>query len=343
MPTEQVTFQRVGGQQIEQLYVYPNENFWSFFKKNLVLADGDEFKLQSLTPNFVDAKQHFYAPASPTDGAGVRVGVIDSGVGPHPDLRVTGGGNFAPDDTSADFGDIQEHGTHVAGIIAAQGTGPLGIKGLAPGATLFAYRVFSRAVKGASNFAIIKAIERAVADGCHVVNMSLGGGPVNLGLQDAITFAHDNGLICLVATGNDGRQPVSFPASFSLAIAVGAMGRKKTFPANTTDQPNILAPFGTDPDNFVAAFSNIGPDVDLIAPGVGILSTVPPNGYAPMSGTSMACPAATGMAARLLATQPAILAMPPTSARSVAMRQFLSSKAKQLGFGPLFEGLGQLS
>jgi subtilisin len=171
--------------------------------------------------------------------------------------------------------------------------------------------------------------------------MSLGGGPSDDATEDAISFAHENGTICFVATGNDGRQPVSFPASYSLSLAVGAMGRKGTFPANTTDAPNVLAPFGSDKKNFVAAFSNIGPEVDFIAPGVGIISSVP-GGYAPMSGTSMACPLAAGVAARLLSVEAEILAMPRTAARSEAMIRFLAGHVKSMGFGPTFEGNGML-
>jgi subtilisin len=74
--------------------------------------------------------------------------------------------------------------------------------------------------------------------------------------------------------------------------------------------------------NFIAAFSNAGPEIDLVGPGLGIISTVP-GGYAPMSGTSMACPAVTGIAARVLAKQPSLLAMPRDQARSDAIAHAL--------------------
>ncbi|GAB2594153.1 hypothetical protein GCM10027190_48030 [Spirosoma areae] len=274
-------------------------------------------------------------------GKGVNVGVIDTGAGPHPDLVLAGGASTVTGENPADFADVDEHGTHVSGIIAARGTPPTGVRGVAPGVNLFAYRVFSKNSEGASSFAIIKAIEQAVADGCDLINMSLGGGPADDATEDAISFAHDNGAVCFVATGNDGRQPVSFPASYSLSLAVGAMGRKGTFPANTTDAPNTAAPYGTDKKNFVAAFSNIGPEVDFIAPGVGIISSVP-DGYAPMSGTSMACPMATGVAARLLAAETGILAMPRTATRAEAIVRLLATKVKTLGVDPIFEGTGML-
>ena len=338
-----VQFKNIGNQTLDQLYVYPKIGYWSFWKQKLTLKNGDTFSIQPVKLDYQDAKTFFYPPApeGTPAGRGVKVGVIDTGAGPHPDLTITGGACTVTGDNPTDFADVDEHGTHVSGIIGAHGTPPTGVRGAAPEVELHAYRVFGKASEGASNFAIIKAIEQAVADGCDLINMSLGGGDADDATQDAISFAHDNGTVCFVATGNDGRQPVSFPASFSLSLAVGAMGRKGTFPANTTDAPNVAAPYGTDKKNFVAAFSNIGPEVDFIAPGVGIVSSVP-GGYAPMSGTSMACPMATGVAARLLSGEPSILAMPRTAERAEAIIRFLATHVTSLGFGPTFEGTGML-
>ena len=340
-----VRFKSIGNRPVEQLYIYPKVGYWSFWKQNLALTNDMVLPIRPVDLAYQDAKNFFY-PNVPDDdqhpnGRGVKVGVIDTGAGPHPDLTIAGGGCTVTGDNPTDFSDVDEHGSHVSGIVGARGNPPTGVRGAAPNADLYAYRVFGRDNPGASNFAIIKAIEQAVADGCDMVNMSLGGGPVDDGTEDAISFAHDHGMVCFVATGNDGRQPVSFPASFSLSLAVGAMGRRGTFPPNTTDAPNIQAPFGTDKKNFVAAFSNIGPNVDFIAPGVGIVSSVP-GGYAPLSGTSMACPMATGVAARLLSAQPDILAMPRDANRSEAIVRMLADHVRLMGFGPTFEGTGML-
>ncbi len=346
-------FRTIGNRPVEQLYVYPKVGYWTVWRQNLALKNGDVISLVPVRLTYQDAQRFFYppAPSSHPNGKGVKVGVIDTGTGPHPDLVLAGGACTVTGDDPADFADIDEHGTHVAGIIGARGALPTGLSGVAPNADLYAYRVFSRNARGASNFAIIKAIERAVADGCDLINMSLGGGPTDDATEDAISYAHDNGTVCFVATGNDGRLPVSFPASFSLSLAVGAMGRRGTFPANTTDAPNVQAPFGTDRKNFVAGFSNIGPEVDFIAPGVGIISTVPgvdspgagsPGGYAPLSGTSMACPMATGAAARLLSVRADILAMPRNTARAEAIVKMLAEHVQPMGFGPTFEGTGML-
>jgi subtilisin len=239
-----------------------------------------------------------------------------------------------------DNGDL--HGSHVAGIIASRGGGADGVRGIAPGVRLRSYRVFGKGAEGASNFAIAKAIDRAVSDGCDLINMSLGGGPKDEATHSAITDARAAGVLVFAATGNDDRSPVSFPAAESLALAVSAMGRKGTFPAGTTEFGDIAPPAGADKADFIASFSNVGPEVDFTGPGVGVISTVPTDLWAVMDGTSMACPAVTGAAAKLLATQPAILAMPRDEARSDAMAKAIFDAAVSMGFPPTMQGQGRI-
>jgi subtilisin len=271
--------------------------------------------------------------------APIKVGVIDTGVGPHSDINLAGGANTIAGENPLDFSDNGEgHGTHVAGIIGAYG----GINGVAAGVSIMSYRVFPVG-EGASNFSIMKAIDQAVADGCDLINMSLGqAGGFDEAVVSSIKDAYSKGTICFVATGNDGRQPVNFPAFYSLAVAVTAMGRKGTYPPKTEPFGSEAKPSGKDPKNYVADFSNIGKEVDLTAPGVGVISTFPNNLYAIMSGTSMACPAATGSAARLLSSQSVILSMQRDQRRSDAMLRYLSSKIELMGFGNVYEGMGRL-
>ena len=141
------------------------------------------------------------------------------------------------------------------------------------------------------------------------------------------------------AAGNDDRGPVSFPGADPMCVAVSALGRKGTFPKGSVEEADVLGPFGKDAAEFIAAFSNVGGVVDLTGPGVGILSTVP-GGDAPMSGTSMACPAVVGFAARLLAGLPAVLGMARDQARSDAMAKAVLLAAKRRGFPATFEGNG---
>ena len=114
------------------------------------------------------------------------------------------------------------------------------------------------------------------------------------------------------------------------------------FPKDTEPNGSIAAPYGKDKNNFIADFSNIGPETDLTGPGVGVMSTVP-SGYGVMSGTSMATPAETGAAARLLATKPAILAMPRDQNRASAIIGAIADASKLFGFGAIYEGKGMIS
>lgn len=106
-----------------------------------------------------------------------------------------------------------------------------------------------------------------------------------------------------------------------------------------TARPAVAAPFGTDAKNFLAAFSNVVTALDVTGAGVGVVSTVP-GGHAPMSGTSMACPAVTGVLARLLADTPAVLNMTRNADRSDAIKKLLFDRAVSLGLGVSNEGKG---
>lgn len=324
---------------IERLYIYPQHTYWGFFKKNFTLSATLDVKLVAIDTSFTDSLRFFYKTTSlpPIENA-VKVAVIDTGVGPHDDLTVAGGANTIEGEDEKDFADNGEgHGTHVAGIIAANG----GLKGVAAGVQIYSYRVFPK-VGDASNFYIMKAIKKAVDDGCDLINMSLGSPELDEGLVSYIKDAYNKGVLCFAANGNDDRRPVSFPAAYSLCVAVSAMGRKGTFPPNTVQKSIVKAPFGKDKDNFIADFSNVGPETDLTAPGVGIISTFPGNLYAIMDGTSMACPAAVGMAARLLSARPDILALPKNQQRTDEMLKYLAQHTREMGFSATFEGKGML-
>src|SRR6267142_1515945 len=153
---------------IERLYVYPTIGFWPGLRENFTLKNGAKIPLQPIDLTFTDCVRNFYGGDDLTFGRGVTVGVIDSGIAlNHANLVVSGGQNTVTNEKPTDFGDNggEGHGTHVAGIIAARGTPPKGIRGVAPGVVLRSYRVFGKGAPRASNFSIAKAIDAAVADG----------------------------------------------------------------------------------------------------------------------------------------------------------------------------------
>jgi len=334
---------------LERLYAFPDTGFWGSLRTAVPTSGGVAMRLAPIALATPDFLRRVYGEPPLTAGAGVTVGVLDTGCGPHPNLVIAGGFNAVTGENTGDFGDNGDrHGSHVAGIIAARGAAPTGVRGVAPGATLRSYRVFAKG-KNASNFDIAKAIDRATSDRCDFLNMSLGrpansaGGAGEPAVRAAIEDARAAGSVVLAASGNDGRAGVSFPASDDLCIAVSAVGHRLSLVANSTSAAAFAPPTGTDPNEFIADFSNIGPQVDLCGPGVGIVSTVVPgNSFAVMDGTSMACPAATGAAARLLAANPLILNATRDATRSAAIVQLLLQRAATRGFQAIFEGHGML-
>jgi len=119
--------------------------------------------------------------------------------------------------------------------------------------------VFGQGSGSASSFAIAKAIDQAVTDKCDLLNMSLGGGQADPVLKAAVEDARAGGSLCIIAAGNDGRGPVSFPAFDEMALAVSAMGRKGTFPTSATEAGDVAAIVATaEPLGFGPTFEGHG-------------------------------------------------------------------------------------
>lgn len=325
---------------IERLYAYADHSFWSYCQMNVAKAARIEITLRPIDLNFTDSLRHVYPTANwPVIRRKIRVAVVDTGVGPHQYLPIAGGKNILTGADAKNYDDDDGHGTHVAGIIAANGGG---LQGMAAGVELYVYKVFPKGGM-ASNFHIMKAIRQARRDGCDLINLSLVTKGSDEGIISEIKSAYREGILCFAANGNDQRLPVCFPAEHSLSIAVSAFGRKSQLPKNTVSLAAAASPYSTDRQDFVADFSNVGPETDLTAPGVGIISTFFNHRYAVMDGTSMACPAAVGMAARLLAEEGRIIKTARKQKRADDMLKFLATKIKSLGFGANFEGKGMLS
>lgn len=335
-------------QPIEVLVIYGPPGYWGLYRGATTLQDGARLALPAIDLGQPDHLQLLYGANGPAAGEGVTVGVIDTGIDTgHPHLALAGGAAFVVAESDAGgFGPAAlegEHGTHVAGILAGRGAAPGGRPGVAPGVKLMSYRVFPNAGGGASNYDIIRAIDRGVADGCDLLNLSFGGALRDEAVREAIKDAFDKGTLCLAASGNDRRGSVSYPARWPESLAIAAVGRLGNFPAGSSEELDAVAPFSTqDEQLFAAGFSNIGNEIDLAGPGVGIVSTVPGGGYGVMSGTSMACPAVAGAAAVLLARHPGVLAMARDSRRAIEMLRLINSAARGMGFAREYEGLGLL-
>ncbi|MET0311114.1 MAG: S8 family serine peptidase [Burkholderiaceae bacterium] len=329
---------------IEKLVVMPRLGGWPLVLENVQLPRTEPIALRPIDLAVPDALQLAIANAPGGEGDGVRIGIIDTGCGPHPHLALAGGLCTVVGEPAADFADnALQHGSHVAGIIGARGASPQGMRGLAPQAQLFAYRVFPES-GFASNYSIAKAIDQAVADGCDLINMSLGSlAAADPATSSAIADARSAGAVVFCAAGNDGINLVCQPAADPRAVAVGAWGRKGSFPPDSLSATRLGRLSRTDRKHFMGSFSNWGSELEFAGPGVGIVSTVPGAAWAVMDGTSMATPAVTGMVARLLSASPRVMSMPRDQARSDEILGLALQAAKPLGFGPEYEGNGWIT
>nr|WP_315186473.1 S8 family serine peptidase [uncultured Albidiferax sp.] len=329
---------------VELLMVEPDHTHWSQFAKGFVVAIAPQevgFTLQPLVPDDF-ALMPAYAAHDPLAGTGVRVGVIDSGVGPHADLAVAGGGCFVTGEPLTDFLDNGiGHGTHVAGIIAAK-QGANGLYGVAPGCTLMAYRVCPKTgLRGrAQSIDVAAALEQAITDQCDLVNISLGSLQAMPELPSLLEKARNAGMVVFASTGNDGQEVLRYPARYSHTLAVGALGRDSSFPLNSPEKHQSSQIRVN--NEFVARFSNYGVGTDFIGLGVAVLSTYPNDRYAMMSGTSMATPFTTGMAARLLSRTPVLLMMDRGPARVDAIIAMLAQATRKPGWPGNYDGFGVL-
>lgn len=291
------------------------------------------------------------AAFDPSLGSGVRVGVIDTGLGPHRCLgHAHGIGAFIDgdvDEAPRATDDVQGHGTHVAGTIGGRPVAPGDYGGISPGVELFAARVFAPG-KLASNADIANAIDAlSRGHGVDLINMSLGASQPSEVIHDAMLDALERGTLCIVAAGNEAGA-VSYPAAFPECVAVSALGLAGWGPPTSlsaTRLPQAADRFGRD-NLYLAGFSCFGPEIDCAAPGVGIVAPVPdPNGrvdtlFGAMDGTSMASPVACGVAAALLSRHDGLAELPRNASRAALCRSLLTARLQDVGLAPKYQGRG---
>ena len=239
---------------------------------------------------------------SVSTGVGVVVAVLDTGVDKnHEDLQgqVVWGVSVVGDKVSFEYRDWRDrngHGTHVTGTIAAL-FNDVGVVGVSYDVKIYAVKVLSDSGFG-SWTDLAEGIMMALAgpdgvidsdgdgivggdpddDGADIISMSLGGFSYSAEVENAVKLAYSLNVVLVAAAGNEGSDGVTYPAKFPEVIAVAAI----------------------DENDNVPTWSSKGPEVELAAPGVNILSTIPNNRYDSYSGTSMAAPHVSGAVALLI-------------------------------------------
>ena len=212
----------------------------------------------------------------------VTIAIIDSGIDyTHEDLE----DNYLAEgydwvNTDPDPKDDNGHGTFCAGIAGATLDNEKGIAGIAQ-VNIMAERVLNETGWG-TDWDVAQGITHATDNNANIISMSLGGDSATQTLEDACLYAWNNGCLLVAASGNDYKHGVSYPAAYETVIAVGAI----------------------DQNGQRCAFSNWGPNLELVAPGVDIISSYPPNQYAWGLGTSAAAPHVAGVAALVWSKYP---------------------------------------
>lgn len=319
-----------------EVRVVPLENYWCMSTREInSSAVIRKLLVEPLSLPFKDSLTHFYSEKSQRTDSIVKVAIIDSGINDHGDLkeilvrRTILDGNV----TEGCEDNLDNHGTHVAGIVAGKRLG------IAPEVTLLGYTVFPKDSPFAETMDIATAIDRAVEDGADIINLSLGMEKDDAVITAAISNAIEAGVLVVAATGNDAASKLLFPARLKEVYAVGAVGLKDAFAPSSIHR--LIGARETNPaDEYVANFSNFSAGiVNGAAPGVAVVSTVCTSGYQAKSGTSMACPVVTGVAARLLAGDSEVYRKKGRE-RVEALKNLLYSKSKTHSLDPLYVGAG---
>ena len=263
----------------------------------------------------------------PSSG-GAKVGIVDTGIQlNHPDLAgkavdCAGVNNFGislglliigsdPTIVSGKCADNNGHGTHVAGTIAANTNNAAGIAGVSPSSPLAICKALNGS--GAGTLVMVaNCIDWTNQRGAKVISMSLGSTAGAATLQQAVQRATNNGSLVIAASGNGGNSTVNYPAGYAEVVSVAA----------------------TDHNDVRASFSTFNADVEVSAPGVNILSTWNDGGYRTASGTSMATPHASGVAAVIATQRPTLtVAQLRTKLQTSVDDKGPAGRDPQYGFG----------
>lgn len=322
---------------VDLVSIMPRARYWPVAFAAVPIdpaTDKLTFNVIEIPEGFNDALAHMHGDAGGGKGKGVKIAVVDGGASLPKDPFVRYCLNYVNGEDPKDASDNGTgHGTHVAGII----------KRVAPEAEIRIYRVCGENSRFAEETAIAKAMRDAIADGCDLINLSIGQESEPLAITRQVRRARSLGCVVVAAAGNRWGSPVEYPARTQGVVAVSACGVSSAAPESAVMDDISAAPPGHANGVYFAQFSNVGDEIDLIAPGVAILSQVSPVEIGCMDGTSMACPAIIGLAARLLSSMPTLLLAERDQQRSDDLISALLEKAEELGFGRQHEGVGKLT
>ncbi len=206
--------------------------------------------------------------------------------------------------------DDNDHGTHVAGTIAAKANNSVGVAGVSYNSNLAICKALN-AVGSGTTAGVANCITYLAGKGVKVISMSLGGGASST-LQTAVRNASSSGSLIIAAAGNDGDATLNYPAAYPEVVSVAA----------------------TDRNDARASFSNANSDVEIAAAGVDVLSTKRGGGYVAFSGTSMATPHVAGVAALIAAKNPTFSATQIRSKLDTSVDdKGAAGRDPQFGFG----------
>ena len=310
-------------------------------RPEVVYAGPDRVTSVTLTPSDTRYSEQWAFPKIQADSAwehqtghsGILVADIDTGISfqngalTHPDLddagRYTLGTDFVNDDAVPE--DAHGHGTHTAGTAAAESDNGSGVAGMNWTSPVYVCRIFDASGNGSEadfEAAVEEIVDHAVAHGLKaVINLSAGWFTDNQVLRDACDYADSHGMLLCVAAGNEG-------------------GALRTPAIHSADNAGVIAVGATDSGDAVASFSNVGPAVTVVAPGVGILSTFPTydvsgdtaHDFVSWDGTSMATPHVTGLCSLVWSQVPQLT--------NEQVRDVVANTAVKLGAGDFDDSWG---
>ncbi len=276
-------------------------------------------------------------------GDGIRIALVGSGVAAgHPDLtrQIIDGRDVVGEDDKSWQEDLIGTGTHQAVLIAGRDDGS-GVIGLAPETEVHVCRT----APGGTCADLIEALDYCIEREIDVALISVGITRDSRLLADKVLQARQHGVACVAAVG-DGSGPIAQPAALAGVLAVGAVGQLGSFPPDSGIAAELSGP--PTPDGlFAPRFANHGPGMDCCAPGVAIVSGLPPGSYGPLAGTATAAAHVAAIAALVLAhhpqfrSEPGRLPVMRDASRVDRLFQLILASCRPLPeLGPLRSGAG---